>query len=102
MAKTKVLEHTGYEVTGVALLNLWGGGQGRIRMTPTIIPIGSLTKENLLGCINDGQFGCESIASATLMVYDCYGSTHKEHLKTICVDYAPHLLNAFRGIKVKP
>jgi len=56
--KTITLEQTGIVIQGIALLNLWGGGQGEIIMDEKRIPLNKVSKENILRCVNDARFGC--------------------------------------------
>lgn len=76
--KTRVLKQIGYRITGEALLNLWGGGQGYIKMNRTDIPFNKFNKTNLLKSINDGGFGCESIEEAEILIYDLYENNYTE------------------------
>jgi len=64
--KEKKIKQTGITIQGVALINFWGGGQGEVIMDERYIPNDKISKENILRCINDGQFGCESIESAEI------------------------------------
>lgn len=73
MGKEIKLKQKGWTIEGKALLNLWGGGEGYIPMDKGFIPLGKLTKENLHRCINDGQFGCERILSATCHISIAFG-----------------------------
>jgi len=66
------LRQTGITLQGVALLNLWGGGQGEIIMDERYIANDKISKENILRSINDAQFGCESIESADVDIYENY------------------------------
>ena len=70
--KTKqvTLTQTGFFIEGTATINLWGGGQGEIPMTKIRIDFEDFNKANLLGCVNDGQFGCESIEHAYVDIYN--------------------------------
>lgn len=70
--KKKTIKQTGITIQGTALLNLWGGGQGEIIMDDRYIPNNKITKENILRCINDAEFGCESIESADIDIYINY------------------------------
>ena len=97
--KTVTLKQVGYLVGGESVINLWGGGSGSIQMDSTFIPLGKMNKSNLLGCINDGGFGCESIDSADIYVYDKYEGGHKIFNRIIYVDHKNHLKQALRGIK---
>ena len=64
--KEKKIKQTGITIQGVVLINFWGGGQGEVIMDERYIPNEKISKENILRCINDGQFGCESIESAEI------------------------------------
>jgi len=66
------IKQIGISVEGEALINLWGGGQGTISMDRTFLPLDKATKTNILRCVNDGGFGCESIESAEIDIYDVY------------------------------
>lgn len=100
--RTKLTRQIGIVVTGEALLNLWGGGQGLIEMYPKFIPNGKITHNHLLNCINDAEFGCESIAEATLdiSIKYCDGATELD--RSLIITYPPHLTMARRGIKIIP
>ncbi len=56
----------GIEITGIAILNMWGGGSGEIEMEKYFLPLEHITKDNIIRCVNDNGFGCESIESATI------------------------------------
>lgn len=73
VAQQITLNHVGYSIEGEAVLNLWGGGQGTIKMNTIRINKDELTVENILSAINDGEFGCESIDFATVDIYALYG-----------------------------
>lgn len=76
------LKQVGWKIKGIATINYWGGGQGKIEMDSSTI-IGNLTKDKLIACINDGQFGCESIDSAEVDIYALYTRGYYELHKTI-------------------
>ena len=90
MPKTVTLEQTGWKVEGLALINLWGGGQGEIPIKPSTIPLGKLTKESLHRAINDGGFGCESIQSATLYVGEIYQGGYVQNWRRVYIDNPRH------------
>jgi len=98
--KTKTITQTGYLITGVARISLWGNSEGEVEMDKTFIPYSELTKRKLLNAINDGQFGCESIILAEVEVFIVYNNGSKEYDRTIQVTYPPHLLLATKGITV--
>ena len=70
--KTVSLKQTGILIKGESLLNLWGGGQCSIEMESYFLPIGKATKDNILRCVNDNGFGCESIECANIDIYDVF------------------------------
>ena len=93
--KEITLKHTGYSVTGVALINLWGGGQGEVLMDE--VTIDEPTTENIRNAVNDGQFGCESIESATVHLNAIY----ERGITIPCGEFCfnrEELSNAKRGI----
>jgi hypothetical protein len=95
------LDHRGYELRGTALLNLWGGGQGEIEMNHVFIPDHDLSHTNIKRSINDSGFGCESVESATIDIYDVYGygptPHYKKYNRTIEVN-SLQCQEAFKGI----
>lgn len=72
------------------MLNLWGGGQGSIEMERYFLPLDKATKTNILRCVNDNGFGCESIESAFIDIYDVYEGGYKEHNRELYVDNRHH------------
>jgi len=73
------LEATSFEVTGTVELNLWGGGQGTIDMTPVRVPLNTyIDKGSVAQYINDGGFGCESIDYANVHVSIVYGEQYRQ------------------------
>ena len=80
------LKQTGYMVGGDTVINLWGGGQGKVTIDETFIPLDKLSKENLLRCINDGRFGCESFDNADLYIDDMFENGYREFNRIILVD----------------
>ena len=78
--KTVTLELTGYEMGGTSVINLWGGGQGTIQMDIVkFSPDKKPTRAMLAKEINDGRFGCESIETATVILYAIYGYSFKAY-----------------------
>lgn len=76
MAKTITLKHVGFFCDGSALLNLWDGAHGTMKMDSWKIKTD--TREEIVKNINDGQMGCSSIESARVVVYDLYENGYKE------------------------
>ena len=91
--KEVTLKQVGYVVTGESTLNLWGGGQGSISIKPEKVK--RVSKEIILACVNDNGFGCESIDSAEIDIYDLYESGYQEFNRTIYADsqYSKSFLN---------
>jgi len=74
MAKSITLEQTGWEVSGEVYVTLWGSGGGVIHMTPSFVPLGQLTRDNIHRSINDGRFGVQSIDRADVEISEVYGN----------------------------
>lgn len=82
MKKKITLELTGYKMCGTSIINLWGGGQGSIRMDTVKFPSDKRpTRAMLAKKVNDGQFGCESIEYAEAILYAVYGGCYEEEVK---------------------
>lgn len=98
---TLKLKQIGYLVGGLANINLWGGGQGEIEMHPKTIFLNELSKDNLLRCVNDGGFGCESIEDVTMDIFDLFENNYSEFNRTIIISGTSHRnKNLFcKGIK---
>ena len=88
--RTKTIKQTGFSIQGKALLNLWGGGSGEIVMNPTFLPFDKTTPKNILRCVNDGSFGCQSIESADIIIYIKYDNGNIEYDRTIYVEHPIH------------
>jgi len=99
--KTRTLKQVGIVVSGESLLNLWGGGQGSIAMNPVVLKNEFITKDNILRCVNDGGFGCESIDSAIIFISVLYEGGYKERVLEIETDSIHHtrLFNDWRHLK---
>lgn len=89
--KSKTINQTGIVVKGTATLNLWGGGQGDIQMDETYLPNDKITPKNILRCVNDGGFGCQSIESADIEIYIKYDNGCTEYDRSIYVDHPIHV-----------
>ena len=76
--KTKTLKQIGISVSGDAVLSLWGGGSGLIAMDTYFLPNEKISKDNILRCVNDGGFGCESIESAEIEIRIRYENGYEE------------------------
>ena len=93
--KSITLKHVGRHCRGTATLNLWGGGVGTVDMDSWETEKGS--RKEIVKGVNDGQFGCESIQSATVEVFDLYEGGHKVYDGTINFS-EEELREAKRGI----
>jgi len=76
MKKQISLNLTHIKVRGSAVLNLWGGGQGKIKMDSVLIPVKNFNKTAMLKAVNDGGFGCQSIESAEIHLFLVYNGQH--------------------------
>jgi hypothetical protein len=88
--KTKTITQVGIVVSGETLINMWGGGTGEITMRKTFIPNDKITKDNILRCVNDGGFGCESIKRAFVEIYIKYDNGSMEFEREFLVDHPLH------------
>ena len=96
------LEFTDYIVEGEAILNLWGGGQGRIVMNQYHIK--EATPEEICSNANDGGFGCESIEGIEGTIYKNYSghAVYYEDFEYMGEDYIKYGgSSAQRGIKAE-
>ena len=84
MPKEITLRQTGWYLKGTSRIHLWGGGYGNIKMDGRFIPLGQMTRDNFMRCINDGQYGCQDIDSAVVDVYVQYEG-YREYDRTISV-----------------
>ena len=81
MAKEDItMKYVGIKIDGNAILNLWGGGQGSIEMETYFLEKKFISKDNILRCVNDNGFGCESIDSASISIWDVYRSACGEEI----------------------
>lgn len=81
--KTKTIKQIGITVGGDATLRLWGGDEGTITMKNYFLPNGKITPKNILRCVNDNGFGCESIIDATIDIYIKYDNGSQEYDRTL-------------------
>ena len=91
-----LFEFTDYIVEGEAVLNLWGGGQGRIVMDS--YHINEATPEEICSNANDGQFGCESIEGIKGTIYKNY-SGHAVYYKDF--EYMGKYFIKYNGLNAK-
>jgi len=92
---TITLKRIGFRCEGTAKLNLWGGGQGCIEMDSWDTTKGS--RKEIAKGVNDGQFGCEFIESAEVMIYTLYENNVTIYEDTITFS-AEELEEAKKGI----
>ena len=93
--KEITLKHIGYHCQGIAMLNFWGGGQAPYHMDKWRTQ--TKDRKTIAEGVNDGRFGCESIESADVLVYDLYEDNYTvfSHKETFTKD---ELTEAKRGI----
>ena len=96
MSKSITLKHIGYRCKGTALINFWGGGQSRVNMNSW--DIDKEDRQSIVKGVNDGGFGCESIESAEVDVFDLFEQNVTQY-KKITTFTKDTLKNAKRGIK---
>ena len=89
--KTKTIKQIGIIVNGTATLNLWGGGTGIIEMESYFLPNDKITKDNILHCVNDNGFGCESISHAEIDISIKYDNGSVEYDRTIETGLKQHI-----------
>lgn len=94
--KTVKLKQIGYRIGGISLINMWGGGQGEIEMDSEDI-IGTILKDKIIKCVNDGRFGCESIESANVNIFDLFEGDYTEFNRMVFLN-KKQLINCKRGI----
>ena len=98
--KTKTITQIGIVIGGEVVINHWGGGKGIVCMDTTFIQNIKITKDNILRCINDAQFGCESIESAIVNIYTRFDNGSTEFDRTIEInDLKKYKHLVCRGIK---
>jgi len=88
--KTKTINQIGIVIGGESVISLWGGGEGTIKMDETFIPNDKISKQNILRCVNDGGFGCESIDSSDIDIYIKFDNGCREYDRTIYVNHPLH------------
>lgn len=88
--KQKLINQIGFSIKGNATLNLWGGGTGDIEMEEYFLPLDKTTPKNILRCVNDNGFGCESIKEAEIDIYIKYDNGSKEYDRTIYANSPVH------------
>lgn len=91
----------GYDVVGTATLNLWGGGTGEIEMDRTRLAPEHFSKDNVLRCVNDAGFGCQSIERAEITVRERYDNCGfgKEITFEADSDYSRSLFLGWRHLR---
>lgn len=106
------VNHTlvGYRFTGEALLNFWGSGRGTITMDATYKTVDEIEAGIVVSdIVNDGQFGCESIQEATVIVHEVWEISRTWNNEVVEDDrcflynnklkvFADEIINSKRGI----
>ena len=67
-------------------------------MTAQFLTLKKATKDNILRCINDGGFGCESVEEADIDIYAVYDNGYKVYDRTIHIDSPIHTKLFMKGI----
>jgi len=68
-----------FMIEGSAKINLWGGGCGTVEMdTARFVTEDGLTLSDIADNLNDGRFGCESIAYGDVYVYQQWAITREK------------------------
>lgn len=97
--KTISIKQVGWRIVGRVWVDLHGGGHGSTVMHDQYVPLGELTKERLLSCINDNGHGCESISAASIGVFEVYEGDYCTNLRQLDIINNPSRLRfAKRGI----
>ena len=90
--KSKILRREGFFVSGVADLNLWGGGKGSIEMKPFACQHIREAREKL----NDNGFGVEKINGAICNIFNLYENGYKEFGRTVIIgNVADYVIDAY-------
>ena len=77
--KSKILRREGFYISGVADLNLWGGGKGSIEMKAFTCQHLREAREK----INDNGFGVERINGAICAIYRLWEGGYKEYARDV-------------------
>jgi len=97
MPKTITLKHVGFRCVGDCEVNSWDGGHGSIGMTPWDTKTSD--KAEVVKGVNDAQYGCESIESAIVLVFDLYENGYVDSESVATYAFAKvELRKAKRGI----
>lgn len=88
--RTKTIKQTGFVISGTAGIKLWDGSVGFISMEEYFLPYHKATPKNILRCVNDNGFGCESIKEAEIDIYIKYDNGSAEYDRTLCTDHPIH------------
>ena len=94
--KTITLKQLGYEISGEVIMNLWGGGQGKIAMKNYT----TKTKEDkeIIEGINDNEHGCESIEKASIIIDELYEDNYVRLIGDTREYTYSQLVNTKKGI----
>lgn len=80
------LKHRGFKITGVAMLEMWGGGFERAQMDSFFLPTDKLTHTNIKQSINDGKQGCRRVISARIHIYDVYVTGYTQYNRSMSLN----------------
>jgi len=86
-AKTLTLKQVGWQITGTAVILLWGGGIATIKMEAAYIrSLTPLTEEQLVQNLNDNGFGCQRIYGGEVHIHELYERGLSEFVDTKIVN----------------
>ena len=88
--RTKTIKQTGFVIGGDAIVVLWDGTRNLTKMMKTYLPYHKATPKNILRCVNDSGFGCQSIQRAYVDIYVKYDNGSEEYDRTIYADHPIH------------
>ena len=80
------LQKTGYSISGVSALTLWGNDFGTIEMKP--FKLEKLGLHAIKEAINDGGFGCQSIDCAIIDIAENFEGK-LNYVKTLTIKFNP-------------
>lgn len=87
--KTVTLKLHHFQISGIACVTMWGGGNGTIEMKP--FTVASVETDDLIVAgLNDNGFGVSSINSAQVNIFAVYtddqGATCRKYVDTKTVE----------------
>lgn len=90
MKKTLTITQIGFVISGSATIYMWGGGKGVIEMEKYYLPYDKCTPKNILRCVNDNGFGCETIESAEIDISIKFNNGNVLYDRSITADHKIH------------